>query len=774
MKRALVALLAAFTVAAMDIKAIYHAEGELRPMDQFAVKELAEHLEKTLGHKIPCAVEPATTAKDAIYLGHTKFAASNKIDFSAFPQEGWLIKECNGAIILGGHSIHGNLYAVYEFLERFADIDWFDENTTYIPSLKEIIIPAKTELRGAPSVRYRGIFTYKTYDNHVNIFKARNRENIFWEKPKSQIHEIGFRPVLGRPRPLNTFNFYVQDWPKEGFEQFYSQNINGKRERPKNEYGPGQICFSNKECQDKFAKQMIEYIKKDREESPTEYPLLYNLSANDCKDTCYCDACQALAKKYGAQSGAMMTFVNAVAQQVEKVFPDITIQTSAYMLFEEAPTGIGVNKNVAVRNSLYPPGTGMDTMRSINDPTNKRTLGELQKWSNLGRIQIWNYWVCYGDPTQANSCIVNIDAIYDNLKTYHRLGADYIFTECEYPDTTTFHPLRVWFGYRILNDVNADKEKLLQRFFSKYYGPAAPFMREYYDYLCKRQPEAKRLEGRSLFTKSYIDYDFFVKCHPLIAKARDAVKDDPLRTCHVLNEAVPLEIATLMFAPKAENGIPTKEILLNRLRPDWNMVLDYYYAKQPTFVYGRKTTVYQAVNDFIAMMEPPKSGAKYPVPPEADGKTVYEVAYDGFNKLGEMSRYGLRLVDDPESPTGKAMRIGKEARDGEDFHKDKLTAGFQDRSIMQGFHSYEFKRDKLPQDEKYHFVNIGTVELHVASLFWMHRTWFIQQDFSRYFRRGENNKYDVWVSVKFVGPAYVKGSTKENAISIDRFLLIRP
>ncbi len=117
MKRALVALLAAFTVAAMDIKAIYHAEGELRPMDQFAVKELAEHLEKTLGHKIPCAVEPATTAKDAIYLGHTKFAASNKIDFSAFPQEGWLIKECNGAILLGGHSIHGNLYAVIKLLQ---------------------------------------------------------------------------------------------------------------------------------------------------------------------------------------------------------------------------------------------------------------------------------------------------------------------------------------------------------------------------------------------------------------------------------------------------------------------------------------------------------------------------------------------------------------------------------------------------------------------------------------------------------------------------------
>ena len=50
------------------------------------------------------------------------------------------------------------------------------------------------------------------------------------------------------------FFFYENDWPKEGLEQFYSQDIKGRRERPKNEYGPGQICFSNKDCQDKFAK----------------------------------------------------------------------------------------------------------------------------------------------------------------------------------------------------------------------------------------------------------------------------------------------------------------------------------------------------------------------------------------------------------------------------------------------------------------------------------------------------------------------------------------
>ena len=35
------------------------------------------------------------------------------------------------------------------------------------------------------------------------------------------------------------------------------------------------------------------------------------------------------------------------------------------------------------------------------------------------------------------------------------------------------------------------------------------------------------------------------------------------------------------------------------------------------------------------------------------------------------------------------------------------------------------------------------------------------------------NYFDVWVSIRFQGPAYVKGSAKENAVYIDRAALIR-
>ncbi len=760
MKSLITGLLFAFTVVAMDITAIYHPEGQLSTLDKFAVKELSEHLEKVLGRKVPCSAEPTTPVKGAIYLGHTKLAAANKIDFSSFKPEEWLIKECDGALVLCGHEIHGNLYAVYEFLERFADIDWLDEHTTYIPEGKKIDVPANTELRGVPSVRFRGIYSYKQGDFNKDIFVIRNRESLFFEKPSKRIaSEVGFTPVIGSPRALNTFFFYVKEWPKEGFEQFYSMNTQGKRVRPVNEFGPGQICFSNKDCQEKYANQMIEYIKKDREVYPNDYPMIYNLSANDNKDICNCPECQALAKQYDAQSGAMMVFVNAVAQKVAKVYPDITIQTSAYLAFEKAPKGIGVEKNVAVR---YTPwiGLGMDTMLSINDPRNKAPLEALNAWSNMGRIQVWNYWVSY--RIDDNACVVNIDSIQDNVRTYHKHGADYIFTECEFPDTTTFHPLRIWMGYKFLYDVNADKEALLNRFFTRYYGAAAPFLREYYNYICKRQQEAKRLNVAAN-AKGYLDEAFFNHCFPLIENAKNAVKDSPVHAAHVRNESVPFIMAAIACHPSANSTIPSKGDLVNLIKTDGLAAREYYFGKNAKGPNG--------MNDFILSHTPPQPGAKYPVPPEVEGKEVYEVIYDEFNKIGEMRAWGMRLVDDTDSPTGKAMRMGKKS-DG--FHKDQLTAGFQDRSVMKGFHSYEFKRDQLPQDEKYHFYDLGTVELHIMSLFWMHRTWLIQQDFSRYFTRGGDNKYRFYVSVKFTGPSYVKDSTSEDAISIDRFLLVRP
>ena len=43
-----------------------------------------------------------------------------------------------------------------------------------------------------------------------------------------------------------------------------------------------------------------------------------------------------------------------------------------------------------------------------------------------------------------------------------------------------------------------------------------------------------------------------------------------------------------------------------------------------------------------------------------------------------------------------------------------------------------------------------------------------------YFTAGENNVYEIWISLKAQGKAYCKNSTGENSLSVDRILLLEP
>jgi len=36
------------------------------------------------------------------------------------------------------------------------------------------------------------------------------------------------------------------------------------------------------------------------------------------------------------------------------------------------------------------------------------------------------------------------------------------------------------------------------------------------------------------------------------------------------------------------------------------------------------------------------------------------------------------------------------------------------------------------------------------------------------------NVWETWISVKYTGPAYVKGSTKQNGVFLDQVILVKP
>jgi hypothetical protein len=84
----------------------------------------------------------------------------------------------------------------------------------------------------------------------------------------------------------------------------------------------------------------------------------------------------------------------------------------------------------------------------------------------------------------------------------------------------------------------------------------------------------------------------------------------------------------------------------------------------------------------------------------------------------------------------------------------------------------------VPQDGQYHLYKLGRWTLNsFKSYIYAHGSWGIGVPLGRYFDQPAGhayNTYDIYVSAKFTGPAFIKDSKDgENGFWVDRVLLIR-
>ena len=81
----------------------------------------------------------------------------------------------------------------------------------------------------------------------------------------------------------------------------------------------------------------------------------------------------------------------------------------------------------------------------------------------------------------------------------------------------------------------------------------------------------------------------------------------------------------------------------------------------------------------------------------------------------------------------------------------------------------------VPEDEKYHYYSLGVRKVPVKGYIFAHSSGLLRVETQRCANLLEpDKKYEVVVSVKAQGPAYVPGSNKEDAVCIDRVLLLEP
>ena len=525
--------------------------------EKIAAKELRGFLEKVTGAEFSAMLETdEPLSSKAIYVGWTNFARRN-IDPSKLGQEDWIIKTEGDNLILTGGRPRGTLYAVYEYLEQALGCRWLDEFTEIVPSKPGLKLEPM-DIKGRPLLGGRMIYTASNaiFDHELcDLFDVRNKDT------KSPSARYGFGGILyGAPNASHTFYDYSKDWQAD-HPEYLAMNDKGERVKPTSGIGPGQICLTNPEVRKLMLEKLRKYIAADREKAAREGyppPRIYSVEPNDNPLSCRCPECKAFSEREGADSGPLVDFVNDLADGIRTEYPDVLIDTFAYMQTLIPPKTVKPRDNVIIRlaqlnvewpstdTSQYP-----DYFRPMKNPLNSPSCETLVQWSKIAkRMSIWDYWIMYdfNGAGRFETPYVNISAISADMKLFFNSHAETIFVECEKPEVSSFFALKRWLGLKLMQNPRQSAEALVKTFMSGYYGSASGKMIEYLAYLEKRinaVPETIKLSGLLEQNRPYLDLDFFITSIKLLDEAEAMCGADKQALLHVQRERLSVDTGLL-------------------------------------------------------------------------------------------------------------------------------------------------------------------------------------------------------------------------------------
>ncbi len=451
---------------------------EVTSVEKTAAHELAAALVRITGESY--AIQPESSAGEAAYsVGETalakKLALAN--GWKAYAADEIRRGTVDGRIVLCGDAKRGVLYSVDSFLEDVVGVRWWSSNESDYPSRPGWKPGALAPYRYAPPFRFRETFYRTTLTD--SDFKVRSKVNttsytryiIPPAKEKFIPEEKGGNNKLvfykGRRSAYHSF-FEVLPPAKyaKSHPDWYSE-VDGKR------IGGGQLCVTNPEMLKEYVKNTLELLRANRDCSAIQ------VSQNDDhRGVCTCVKCRAAFEAEGAWSGPYLAFANAVAEAVEKEFPDVMIDTFAYQFTRKAPKTVRPRKNVLVR--LCDIECAFN--RPLADPAypvNATFVKDLADWSKVaaGHLYIWDYQANFSSYMIPHP---NLQVFSDNIRLFRDAGAVGLFEQgdalCPAGD---FAALKCYVTAHLMWDPSRDWKSLADEFLTGYYGAgAAPHLKK--------------------------------------------------------------------------------------------------------------------------------------------------------------------------------------------------------------------------------------------------------------------------------------------------------
>lgn len=422
------------------------------------LEELYTWFDKAYNNGIQWVTEPAD-ADMAIYLEQD----------DTVPEYGYKISsdgKCAKVLARTGRTV---LYGVYGLLEKLFDFTPYAYDEVGFTQRAYDILP-QFDITEAPSFPWRLYLCPPPADTqHKNRLRV---QDAIWAGPRG----LWFHTSL----------CYL---PYEEYGEKHPQWYGEKNEKGEQR----QLCYSALVEDEEAYALFLEAAKKVVLENPGKPNL--SVTHEDSVTWCECPKCKAAAEKYGAEASTMILFINKLARDIKKwqleenIKPLVNVVAFAY--YRTLPAPVHMTENGYLPNApemIMEDNTGiiyapieMDYSKTFNHPDNSHFAENIRRWRVLCKnLYIWTY------QTNFSNYLAPYDwfpTAQENYQFCRNLGAYLYYDEGQWnqKNSTGFDALKSFVTAKLLWNVDADQQKLIDDFFPVYYGIAAPLVRKYFD-----------------------------------------------------------------------------------------------------------------------------------------------------------------------------------------------------------------------------------------------------------------------------------------------------
>ena len=478
---------------------------------QLASSELSTFLSEATGVRIPVVSDKEAAGEGKyISIGETTLLQNTNIAYSVdeLGRDGYkIITEGDDLYLIGGGD-YGTLYASYELLSLLVDWDYFaqdcytlkkgvtqlplyDFNVTDIPDF-----PVRVASDGVVETSNQSLYRFRERTQSENFVTVKG----YWAHNSLQ---------------------YVKDSPDVNDTWYNAAKT--------------QLCYTahgDAEQYEKMQEACFISLRDALIQTPDRDGVTFTIEDNS--DYCDCDACNAMTAKYGALSSTVIVFLNDLNDRVRAWFEteegkpyarNLRIVFFAYNAFEKPPATLnsstgkyepnnGIKMDDGVYCMLAP--IRMDYYRPITDKANEEYHTNLKAWGDMaqGSLYLWYYSTNFFNYLAPYDCF---DSFAENYRVAAQCNTYYLFDQRQTDERVTvtgWSALKDYVCSKLAWDVNRNPQELIDKFFTGYFGPAAPEMREIYDQLrllTEHNKEHMEMGGQATIYLSLTDEKYWPK-----------------------------------------------------------------------------------------------------------------------------------------------------------------------------------------------------------------------------------------------------------------------